>query len=119
MPWTPNRRTPSGKPTPKPSPNRHRHPRLEDVSDTELHLPPRCEIPNLAELREPQRRARARRSHRSPPSEPEVSRRVQRREAGAPPRLVVRGGALRRQPSSLSLPPPPPPPPPPPRPRPP
>src|SRR6266480_6059308 len=53
MPRTPNRRTPSGKPTPKPSPNRHRDPRLEDVSDAELHLPPRCEIPNLAEFREP------------------------------------------------------------------
>src|SRR2546429_3897195 len=50
MPRTPNRRTPSGKPTPKPSPNRHRHPRLEDVSDTELHLPPRCQIRRLAKL---------------------------------------------------------------------
>src|SRR5256885_10479341 len=50
MPRTPNRRTPSGKPTPKRSPNRHRHPRLEDVSDTELHLPPRCQIRRLAKL---------------------------------------------------------------------
>src|SRR2546423_9132555 len=50
MPRTPNRRTPSGNPTPNPSPNRHRHPRLEDVSDTELHLPPRCQIRRLAKL---------------------------------------------------------------------
>src|SRR6184192_3001947 len=50
MPRTPNRRTPSGKPTPKPSPNRHRHPRLEDVSDAQLHLPPRCQIRRLAKL---------------------------------------------------------------------
>src|SRR5205823_3328044 len=40
--------------TPKPSPNRHRDPRLEDVPDAELHLPPRCEILNLAQPREPQ-----------------------------------------------------------------
>src|SRR5438067_11833328 len=50
MPRTPNRRTPSGKPTPKPSPNRHRHPRLEDVSDAQLHLPPRCQIRRLTKL---------------------------------------------------------------------
>src|SRR5437762_6851411 len=102
MPRTPNRRTPSGRPTPKPSPNRHGDPRLEDVSDTELHLPPRCEIPNLAELREPQRGARARRSHRSPPSEPEVSRRVQRREAGPPYRWLSRWSTLRSKLSALS-----------------
>src|SRR2546421_4686781 len=50
MPRTPNWRPAKGKPTPKPSRNRHRDPRLEDVSDTELHLPPRCQIRRLAKL---------------------------------------------------------------------
>src|SRR3989440_1661257 len=50
MPRTPNWRPAKGKPTPKPSRNRHRDPRLEDVADTELHLPPRCQIRRLAKL---------------------------------------------------------------------
>src|SRR6266480_6757634 len=52
MPRTLNTRRPSGKPTPKPLPNRHRDPRLEDVPDAELHLPPRREVLDLVQPRQ-------------------------------------------------------------------